>query len=275
MGEKGLAHTLSLVASIVFGLMIAGLGVEVFLFALKVRSLPGIGTAQTLLRGLSWPVLVALSLFMRNFLIQYAGDVAVYAAPHRLDRFNDLRTRILECVLARARAVYEATVDGRPYYSKVLIVGHSLGSVISYDVLNRLLSEDEAAEKAKRTKSIRGVRERTGLLLTFGSPLDKFAYLFAVQGQGQTFEAREALAASVQPMITDRTLREALRWVNVYSPWDLFGGLLKFYDPLGETAEDGGTTQSPSRPAWTTRSTRAPSPCCWRTRSMAAGWVDL
>jgi hypothetical protein len=256
MAETGLAHTLSLVATVVFWLIVAGLGAEVFLFALKVRALPGIGAAHSLLRGVSWPVLVALSLFIRNFLIQYAGDVAVYVTPHRLDRFNDLRHRILDCVLSRARAIYEATVDGNPY-NKVFIAGHSLGSVISYDVLNRLLGEDEAA--AKRGDTPLGVRERTGLLLTFGSPLDKTAYLFAVQGQNQTDEAREALAASVQPLIVDAELREKLPWVNVYSPWDLFSGSLKFYDPpidtpsgaAGEVAQPPGVINEPDTGALT------------------------
>ena len=235
MAEKDLAHRLSFIAMAVFCLIVAGLIAEGVLFGLKARHLPGIGAAHTLLRDVSWPVLVALSLFIRNFLIQYAGDVAVYVTPHRLDRFNDLRSRIQECVLGRARAIYEERGAGSPegpgafYYNKVFIAGHSLGSVISYDVLNRLISEDDAA--VKRGDASRGTRERTALLLTFGSPLDKTAFLFAVQGQNKTDEAREALVASVQPMIVDKELREGLPWINVYSPWDLFGGYLKFYDP--------------------------------------------
>jgi hypothetical protein len=237
MAETDLAHTLSLTAMIVFVLIAAGLVAEVFLFYLKSRGLPGIGTRDMLLRGVSWPVLVGLSLFIRNFLIQYAGDIAVYVTPHRLDRFNDLRHRIQECVLSRARALFEATVDGIPY-SKVLIAGHSLGSVISYDVLNGLLSEDQAAQA--RGEATLGVAERTGLLLTFGSPLDKTAFLFAVQGQNETDEAREGLAASVQPLIFYPDLRQHLPWINVYSPWDLFSGYLKFYDPPGAIATPPG-----------------------------------
>ena len=44
-------------------------------------------------------------------------------------------------------------------------VGHSLGSVIAYDALNRLLRDDAAASVALE------VKKRTKLLLTFGSPL--------------------------------------------------------------------------------------------------------
>jgi hypothetical protein len=234
MAETGLAHFLSVVATVVFWLMLAGLAAEIVLFFMASRALPGMGAFHTLLRGVSWAVLVGLSLFVRNFLIQYVGDVAVYVTPHRLDRFNDLRHRIQDTVLNRARAVYEATVEGNRY-SKVLIAGHSLGSVISYDVLNRLLSEDETA-KARGETGL-GVAERTGLLLTFGSLLNKTAFLFAVQGKNETDEAREALAASIQPLISDEELRRRLPWVNVYSPWDLFSGSLKFYDPADATDE--------------------------------------
>jgi hypothetical protein len=237
MKETGLAHTLSILTTVVFWLIVAGLAAEIVPFVLKVRGLPGIG-ASHLLRGVSWPVLMALSLFIRNFLIQYAGDVAVYVTPHRLDRFNDLRHRIQDCVLSRARAIYEATVDGAPCYSKVLIAGHSLGSVISYDVLNRLLSEDRAAQ-ARGEKTLE-VAERTGLLLTFGSLLDKTAFLFAVQGKNKTDETREGLAASIQPLISDEGLRQRLPWVNVYSPWDIFSGSLKFYDPADAAGKPPG-----------------------------------
>ena len=235
LAEAGSARKLSGAAMATFALMIAGLAAEVVLFFLKSRGLPGLGTFHTLLRGVSWPVLVGLSLFARGFLIQFAGDVAVYVTPHRLDRFNELRHRIQQCVLDRAQAIYEAEVDGRPY-DKILIAGHSLGSVISYDILNRLLSEDRLA--AERGETPLGVAERTGLLLTFGCLLDKTAFLFSVQAN-KTDEAREALAASVQPLICDEGLRERLPWVNVYSPWDIFSGELNFYDPSGTATTPG------------------------------------
>jgi hypothetical protein len=64
--------------------------------------------------------------------------------------------------------------------------------------------------------------------LTFGSPLDKTAFIFGIQGKN-TSEGREALAASVQPMICEYKLRPR-RWVNVYSGWDLVSGSLELYD---------------------------------------------
>lgn len=160
-------------------------------------------------QALAWPLIVVLSAGMRWFLIAYVGDVAVYVQPQKLDRFAKLRQEIKECVLTTVRAVY------REPYEQIVLVGHSLGSVVVYDVLNRLLLDDRA-----------DVEARTAQLLTFGSPLDKTAFLFAVQGEAG--EAREALAASLQPLLRSRS--KNFSWVNIHSPWDLISGHLDYYD---------------------------------------------
>jgi hypothetical protein len=175
----------------------------------------------------TWVVVLLLSGGVRRFLVQYLGDVAVYVESHTVDRFAELRTRIRECVTDRARAVYSAT--GAEAYDRVVVVGHSLGSVVSYDVLNQLLCEDAIDCQAGRPG--REVARRTPLFLTFGSPLDKTAFIFAIQHH-RTTQAREALAASSQPMLQDYAWRPA-RWVNIYSPWDIISGALEYYDLPG------------------------------------------
>ncbi|HEY0558341.1 MAG TPA: hypothetical protein VGG20_29085, partial [Thermoanaerobaculia bacterium] len=77
--------------------------------------------------------------------------------------------------------------------------------------------------------------------------LDKTAFLFSVQAN-KTDQAREALAASVQPLICDEKLRERLPWVNVYSPWDIFSGELNFYDPSGVACDDQKAVRVSSPP---------------------------
>ena len=177
--------------------------------------------------GLAWVLLVAVSAYVRRSLIQYLGDVAIYVTPYKLDAFFQVRDQIKECVYKVAYAVYaQQRQDGSgPEYDEVFVVGHSLGSVIVYDVLNRLVNEDEAIGCSLK------VVARTPLLLTFGSPLDKTAFLFAEQRQN-TGEAREALAAAVQPLIQDYCFRPKC-WINIYSPWDIISGSLDFYDPPG------------------------------------------
>jgi hypothetical protein len=149
--------------------------------------------------------------------------------PYKLDAFNDLRKEIKECVYRVARAVYEQKrqAEGSHEYERIVVVGHSLGSVIAYDALNRLILEDESKGGAI------DVVRRTPLFLTFGCPLDKTAFIFALQGHG-TSEARESVVASMQPLIQDYRFRPE-RWVNVFSPWDIISGSLDFYDLPGTT----------------------------------------
>jgi hypothetical protein len=176
-----------------------------------------------------WASLFGISLFVRWFVIQYVGDVAAYISPHKLDRFMDMRQKIRQWVADVAQAIYSAeSAPGVPLYDRIGIIGHSLGSVVVYDVLNRLMIEDELG--ARKLK----VADRTRVLVTFGSPLDKVAYLFALQGH-QTTDTREALAASVQPLIQSYPLfRGKLAWVNVHALHDIFAGALDFYDDTSD-----------------------------------------
>jgi hypothetical protein len=177
----------------------------------------GSGTAPWT-HGLAWPLTVAASAVVRWFLIEFAGDVAVYVQPQVVDRFQELRTAIKETVWRTTHAVYSA-----PEYEDLIVVGHSLGSVVVYDVLNRMILDRDLGGASAPV-----VVPRTRLLLTFGSPLDKTAFLFGIQGPStEAGAARRALAASVQPLIT-----QAVRppWVNVYSPWDIISGGLDYYD---------------------------------------------
>ncbi|MBV8520033.1 MAG: hypothetical protein JO197_21755 [Acidobacteria bacterium] len=187
---------------------------------------------------LTWLLLAGSALFVRSFLIQYVGDVAIYVAPHMVDRFFDLRIRIKAVVWRAARAVYACVgEDGELLYDKVVIAGHSLGSVVVYDVLNRLINEDDLAGGAApeccedAPVELLDVSRRTKLLLTFGSPLDKTAFVFA-RNDPHGGSERDALASSVQPLIA----RERdFAWVNVWTPFDILGGSLEFYDtPEGD-----------------------------------------
>jgi hypothetical protein len=201
-------------------------------------------TVASARRALAWPLLVVASAYIRLILVQYLGDVAIYVMPYKLDAFNDLRKEIKERVYKVARAVYEQKrqPEGLHEYERIVVVGHSLGSVIAYDALNRLILEDESA-----AGSI-DVVGRTPLFLTFGSPLDKTAFIFAVQGQG-TSEARESVVASMQPLIQDYRFRPK-RWINVFSPWDIISGSLDFYD-LSEATDSRRVTNEEDAEATT------------------------
>jgi hypothetical protein len=190
-------------------------------------------------RSAVWLLLIGASAVVRRTLVQYLGDVVAYVQPHLLDRFDALRDRIKRMVWTQAHAVYSATrADGEFEYAKVAMVGHSLGSVVVYDALNRLINDD--AMSGPRRSMAGNTRpppldvvNRTFLLLTFGSPLDKTAFIFA--SQGAESETKLALAATAQPLI-ERPEYRSFPWVNVYSSWDPIGGRLHYYDPTAAAA---------------------------------------
>jgi hypothetical protein len=154
-----------------------------------------------------------LSLIIRAFLIQYVGDVVVYLSGHTVSRFNEIRDDIQRVGIRVGRAVF-----GLKQYERVILVGHSLGSVVAYDLYNRLVNETGGTQ----------VQQRTKLLITFGSPLDKTAFVFRTQATREA-DVREALTAAVQPIIVDPANRPG-RWVNIWSPRDWISGPINYYE---------------------------------------------
>ncbi len=171
-----------------------------------------------------WIALLFVSYLLRNLVVETIGDVAAYLSSHKLDRFMNIRFNIQSEMLRIAQAIYSSGGTDAPTYDRVAFLGHSLGSVVAYDTLNRLISRDELNCRELR------VVERTKVLLTFGSPLDKTAYIFRFHSQ-HTTDTREALASAVQPLIQNYELfRQSLHWINVYSWRDIISGDLDYYD---------------------------------------------
>jgi hypothetical protein len=184
-------------------------------------------------------LLVALAIYcwlIYYVTVEYVGDVAIYVSSYKVSRFEEVRGKIQDAVFNVVRQVYSARDDAdqaRPLYNKVVIVGHSLGTVIAYDMLNAAISWDQAEKNNSMD-----VVGRTSALITFGSPLDKTAFLFRTQVSGPKF-LREALAAQRQPLIMNykeyRPL-DTFHWTNIYSRMDIVSGCLMYYDTPEESA---------------------------------------
>ena len=207
--------------------------IHIFAVALPVMRLAGHHFGVSLpayLRWLSstiwvWPFLIALAAQVRTILVEYVGDVAIYVTPNKLDRFDDVRNKIKDIARGVASSIYLACEPGTNgfLYTEIAAVGHSLGSVIAYDTLNRLMLDDWLG------KNYLGIANRTNSLVTFGSPLDKTAFLFTIQGT-ENLHIRERLAATVQPIIQSYPKFRKFPWVNVHSYNDIISGRLVFYD---------------------------------------------
>jgi len=179
---------------------------------------------------LLWLALIAEAFAARYFLVEYVGDVAAYISPYRDSKFDELRQKVRLVGLEVGKVIYgfgsqQVTV---PKYERLVIVGHSLGSVLAYDTLNALINLDNVCGPA----AARDVIRRTRALITFGSPLDKTAFIFRTQAASDQAWIREQLAASMQPLIVDydQFRPDTFSWVNIWSPMDIISGALDYYD---------------------------------------------
>jgi hypothetical protein len=177
-----------------------------------------------------WVFLIAEAFAARYFIVEFVGDVAAYISPYKDSKFDELRTKIQKVGMGVGKVIYGfgkplATV---PKYKKIIMVGHSLGSVLAYDTLNALINLDNVSDPGER----RGVVERTHALITFGSPLDKTAFIFRMAADNEQDWIREQLAASVQPLIVSYPLyrHASFHWINIWSRMDIISGSLDYYD---------------------------------------------
>lgn len=182
-------------------------------------------------------IAAAFALPARSILIKYVGDIALYVTADEKSSFFRTRAKILEGSAGRLRALLQ-----NPDYAAVYLVGHSLGSVIAYDTVNRLAREVRA-QPAAPGKLTQTEFDKLYGLLTFGSPLDKVYYFFrTVVGERQVVRAQ--LLASLHGFHGRASGRDYgafrfrqyqipeprdFRWLNVFAPGDVVSGYLDFY----------------------------------------------
>jgi hypothetical protein len=195
---------------------------EVFPALLKIFNCSWLAILRTLLLV---AVIFVYRYFLRLFIIDYLGSVAIYVSSYKVSSFQEVREAIQAAVFSVASQIFQATgPDGSsPTYEQVIFLGHSLGSVITYDLINALIVWD-----SKSCGGSNNVLGRISQLITFGSPLDKTAFLFRTQISPE-HHYREALAALQQPLVLDYRLRP-FPWINLYSHADIVSGHLVYYD---------------------------------------------
>ena len=119
----------------------------------------------------------------------------------------------------------------------MILAGHSLGSVIAYDTLNRINIRTNV--DGKNSLPI----EKLAGLITFGSPLDKIAFFFREQTPPDQFVRRQILAhlhsfkskpldfEKDDPVVANPVAHnlDFVPWVNYYAHNDPVSGHLDFY----------------------------------------------
>lgn len=239
---------------------------------------------QGLLAFSIWVGLIYLAFWLRNVLTVYAGSLVAYLSPYKDSQFEKLRSDIQQVGLDAANLIYEGyklPSKWIPEYEKIVILGHSLGSVIAYDTLNAMINMEAARNQQGDPNP---AVDRTRALITFGSPLDKTAFLFRVQlnieshSLDEEGSLRETMVSAVQPLIADYKYRfdparlpHGPNWINLWSRRDIISGHLDYYDdPAVKEAEEKKARQSKGKNAKGTPE----GPCVHNLKDPGA-WIPI
>ncbi|MBZ5571421.1 MAG: hypothetical protein LAO09_06035 [Acidobacteriia bacterium] len=210
---------------------------------------------------LNFNVLKALGIFviargLQLFLANFVGDVAVYVNTDDKARNYLVRRAVLS---GAAQAITRILRGG---YDRVIVAGHSLGSVIAYDSLNELMNR--CLRKDDRDDALYAIPDQivdvqppaaalhradlkkiTGLV-TFGSPLDKVHYFFR-ENVPQEQTVRAQILAFMRSFRTRGSGNDygiyrlekykadqlsSVKWLNAWSKQDPVSGMLHFYKPV-------------------------------------------
>jgi hypothetical protein len=183
---------------------------------------------------------LAVAYVVRGILTGFVGDIAVYVTADEKSKNYAARRAILK---GSCELVHDLLRSDD--YDHVIIAGHSLGSVIAYDTVNKLIGEVAtryAGPKAHNTLTEKHLAKLSGLL-TFGSPLDKIYYFFREQVEKDQ-AIRAQLVSYIHPFRRKSSGRNykpfeltkpalpvmKVRWLNVWSPFDPVSGHLDFYE---------------------------------------------
>lgn len=127
------------------------------------------GPLRTILSGLG---ALAVTAFISNVMVKRFGDVARYvrAKPPNVARRQEIRKHGVELL----DALIASKVDRKPEYDRIVVVAHSLGSIIAYDILTMLFArhnkissvEAETRLQPERHALEDMIRKAAGLTLT-------------------------------------------------------------------------------------------------------------
>lgn len=166
---------------------------------------------------------------LQKSVVDSFGDVVLYTTIDEKSKYYRIRNEILAGAAAKVLGLIE-----RDEYDEVLLVGHSLGTVIVYDTLARI-NKQMNVDLTLKNKAI-----KIKGLVTFGSPLDKIAFFFdekinrekqpvryAITSQLHGFKRvnvdTETLACRIQECFSH------VKWFNFWSKRDPVSGHLDVY----------------------------------------------
>lgn len=188
-------------------------------------------------KGVAGAIANVLAPLLYRELVDYLGDVALYCSTDVKSEYYAVRKAILDGAVEKAKWL-AASGD----YDRVFFCGHSLGSVIAYDVMDRLnLLMSHDAGLRQHAHKIAG-------LATFGSPLDKIAFFFDERIDAAKEPLRHAIVSQLHGFgrkNIDLTLPTSLQWhfgglpwLNFWTPADIISGRLDVYKDVSNIKMD-------------------------------------
>lgn len=189
--------------------------------------------------------LTVLWILKRKVVASVLGDVRLYIDPQgvieraivqRIDKRvgeSFLRMIGLNWEFKPLKVEEMIHCDGRPVvFDRIIWVAHSLGSVVSYNVLSDIFHKADALEKSNESTKeqktgVQKVRNSLRRFVTLGSPLDKIAFLTGREAL-RPWPQRDRVDL-VKPSSEAREEGTGLRdfWVNFYQVFDPVSGALQ------------------------------------------------
>jgi hypothetical protein len=191
-------------------------------------------------------------------LLNVIGEVSIYNVFDPKSKFYDTRRKILDNAVNAVKFLIEIKDKNECLcYPSLIIAGHSLGSEIAYDAINRinLLSNNNKLENYDNLgrctlikHSGKTLADQLNGFITFGSPLDKTAFFLRENVPNSEFVRQQFLdhyhgfkSGSLFKKIqkfpikinTDLIcLLESVKWRNYYDHKDYVSGCLDYYTGL-------------------------------------------
>lgn len=253
-------------------------GFNYFTYLFFIYLLGSLATFYSLfMKGLVWFIRVlpfgqALAEGLQAMLIGSAsdtanilGDISIYNEVNPRSELYNIRKEILNGAVKAIRFLLEPEDEEmeKLRYQRVVVTGHSLGSQISFDAINRLTHQVHLGEldgydhqgyrinKKGEKKLFNGQALHISQILdryyTFGSPLDKIAFFLREQCDDSEyirvqmlqnfhcFKQRTWDSEATKHLKIDTTilrLFDSIQWKNYYHNRDYVSGSLDYYHSL-------------------------------------------
>ena len=186
------------------------------------------------------------------------GDVVVYNVYDPKSKFYDVKKRIQEGAVKSLQFLIERQKKSTPFYPSVIVAGHSLGSQVAYDAINRI--NLLINQKRIREYDDEGINQKTNThisqqlkgFITFGCPLDKIIFFLRENVPDEQFLRQQFLdhfngfkqrdVSFMNSAATNKNYVKAnsglkrhleeMKWRNYYDRHDYVSGGLDYYHKL-------------------------------------------